>query len=165
MCQIRIHIFLHSWTYICSDAIYTAYPIDSSLCYWPLDLSGLHSNKTKYFIHPIFKSILKLYVDLCIYSLNSEGYHFSWNVSSCRRSSISFVRGPKPRDIRSKKVRRVPTEQSQIYIKRPRVSGTLLTIIPSHDCRAVEYETTDQSRDEIKWSKYAPRWANLSFKF
>jgi len=71
---------------------------------------------------------------------------------SCRESSISFVRGPKSRDIRSKKVRRVPmvAEQSQIYIKRSRMSGALLTIIPSYDCRAVEYETADQSRDEIK---------------
>lgn len=75
--------------------------------------------------------------------MNIEGSYFSWNTSSChgtsRRMEIQYpLRGPKPRDIRSKKVRWVPTvaEQSQIYIKRPRVSGVLLTIIPSHDCRA-----------------------------
>lgn len=65
--------------------------------------------------------------------------------------NILCARRPKLRNISSKKVRRIPTvaEQSQIYIKHPRVSGALLTIIPIRDCRAVEYGTTDQSRDEI----------------
>ena len=55
-------------------------------------------------------------------------------------------------------------EQSQIYIKRSRMSGALLTIIPSYDCQAVEYETADQSRDEIKWSEYAPRKAEQTYR-
>jgi len=68
---------------------------------------------------------------------------------------------------RSKKVRRVPmvTEQSQICIKRSLVSGALLTIIPSYDCRGAEYETADQSRDEIKWSECAPRKVEQTYRF
>lgn len=60
-------------------------------------------------------------------------------VTARRVMEIQYpLREPKPRDVRSKKVRWAPTvaEQSQIYIKRPRVSSALLTIIRSHDCRA-----------------------------
>lgn len=77
-------------------------------------------------------------------SMRDEEFHFSWDISPCRDTrafGIAEVLCMRAKtaghslEESSTSPGVAVAEQSQIFIKRPRVSGALLTIIPGRTCR------------------------------